>query len=48
MVLVESNVQAGSGSLPENKIESMALSFKPENLKLDKLSKKIRTNDNGK
>ena len=42
MVLVESNVQAGSGSLPENKIESMALSFKPENLKLDKLSKKFR------
>ena len=42
MVLVESNVQAGSGSLPENKIESMALSFKPKNLKLDKLSKKFR------
>lgn len=41
--LVESYVQAGSGSLPEKKIESMALSFNPKNNNLDNLSKNLRT-----
>ena len=41
--LVESYVQAGSGSLPEKKIESMALSFNPKKNNLDNLSKNFRT-----
>jgi L-seryl-tRNA(Ser) seleniumtransferase len=36
--LVESEVEAGSGSLPEDKIESMALSFKPKSMKITELS----------
>ena len=42
--LVESFVQAGSGSLPEKTIESMALSFNPKKHNLNNLSKKFRTN----
>lgn len=42
--LVESFVQAGSGSLPEKTIESMALSFNPKNYNLNNLSKKFRIN----
>jgi L-seryl-tRNA(Ser) seleniumtransferase len=41
--LVESYVEAGSGSLPEKRIESMALSFNPHNNNLNNLSKKLRT-----
>ncbi|MBH82281.1 MAG: L-seryl-tRNA(Sec) selenium transferase, partial [Candidatus Marinimicrobia bacterium] len=36
--LVESEVEAGSGSLPEDKIESMALSFKPKLMKITELA----------
>ena len=36
--LVESEVEAGSGSLPEDKIESMALSFKPKSMKITELA----------
>ena len=36
--LVESDVEAGSGSLPEDKIESMALSFKPKLMKITELA----------
>ena len=41
--LVESFVQAGSGSLPEKTIESMALSFSPKKNNLNNLAKKLRT-----
>ena len=36
--LVESEVEAGSGSLPEDKIESMALSFIPKSMKITELA----------
>jgi len=36
--LVESEVEAGSGSLPEDKIESMALSFEPKSMKITELA----------
>lgn len=40
--LCESQVQAGSGSLPEDKIESMSLIFSSKEIKVDELSKKFR------
>ena len=40
--LVESEVEAGSGSLPEDKIESMALSFKPKLMKITELAAGFR------
>ena len=40
--LEESEVEAGSGSLPENKIESMALSFKPQSISVTTLSRTFR------
>ena len=41
--LVESYVEAGSGSLPEDKIESMALSFNPSHTDVEKLSFQLRS-----
>lgn len=41
--LLESEVEAGSGSLPENKIESVALSFSPKVGKSKQLAKEFRT-----
>ena len=40
--LEPSKVEAGSGSLPENKIESMALTFRPRSIKVNELSKMFR------
>ena len=40
--LEPSKVEAGSGSLPENKIDSMALSFRPRLIKVNELSKMLR------
>ena len=40
--LVDSEVEAGSGSLPENKIESASLSFSPKNWKAKDLAKAFR------
>lgn len=40
--LEPSKVEAGSGSLPENKIDSMALSFRPRSIKVNELSKMFR------
>lgn len=40
--LVDSEVEAGSGSLPENKIESVALSFSPKMGKIKELAKAFR------
>ncbi len=40
--LVDSEVEAGSGSLPENKIESASLSFSPKNWKGKDLAKAFR------
>ena len=40
--LEPSNVEAGSGSLPENQIESMALSFRPRSMKVSELAKMFR------
>ena len=40
--LVDSVVEAGSGSLPENKIESASLSFSPKNGKAKDLAKAFR------
>jgi len=40
--LVDSEVEAGSGSLPENKIESASLSFSPKNGKTKDLAKAFR------
>ena len=40
--LVDSEVEAGSGSLPENKIESASLSFSPKNGKAKDLAKAFR------
>ena len=44
--LFDSNVQAGSGSLPIENIESMALSFNNEKFKPTEISKKFRTFEN--
>ena len=41
--LENSKVEAGSGSLPENLIESMALSFNHKNISPNELAKKFRT-----
>ena len=41
--LENSKVEAGSGSLPENLIESMALSFSHKNIPPNELAKKFRT-----
>jgi len=40
--LVNSYVEAGSGSLPENKIESAALSFTPQKMKVEDLATLFR------
>ncbi len=40
--LVNSYVEAGSGSLPENKIESAALSFTPQKMKVENLATLFR------
>ena len=40
--MVDSEVEAGSGSLPENKIESASLSFSPKNWKVKDLAKAFR------
>ena len=42
ILLVDSEVEAGSGSLPDDKIESAALSFSPKNGKAKDLAKAIR------
>ena len=41
--LENSKVEAGSGSLPENLIESMALSFSHKNIPPNELARKFRT-----
>ncbi len=41
--LENSKVEAGSGSLPENLIESMALSFSHKNISPNELARKFRT-----
>ena len=43
MKLKNSKVEAGSGSLPDNMIKSMAISFKPRLVKANDLSKKFRS-----
>ena len=43
MKLKNSKVEAGSGSLPDNRIKSMAISFKPRLVKANDLSKKFRS-----
>ena len=40
--LVNSEVEAGSGSLPEEKLESMALQFKPKGIRASKLARIFR------
>ena len=42
IVLENSKVEAGSGSLPENPIESMALSFSHKNISPNELARKFR------
>ena len=41
--LTPSKVEAGSGSLPENKMDSMALVFRPKNITCSELAKNFRT-----
>ena len=43
IVLIESTVEAGSGSLPSCEIESMALRFHPKNQKISELAYRFRT-----
>ena len=43
--LVESEVEAGSGSLPEEKLDSMAFRFKPNGISASKLATKFRMGD---
>jgi L-seryl-tRNA(Ser) seleniumtransferase len=43
--LVESEVEAGSGSLPEEELESMAFRFKPKGMSASKLATQFRTGD---
>lgn len=43
IVLIESTVEAGSGSLPACEIESMALRFHPKNQKISELAYRFRT-----
>ena len=40
--LENSKVEAGSGSLPENMIDSMALSFNPKTIRINDLAKRFR------
>ena len=40
--LEPSNVEAGSGSLPDDKIKSMALAFRPREMKVNDLAKLLR------
>ncbi len=40
--LIESYVEAGSGSLPEKKIESAAIVFNPKSVKIEDLAKNLR------
>ena len=42
ITLVESEVEAGSGSLPEEKLESMAFRFKPKGISASKLATQFR------
>ena len=44
--LVPSLVEAGSGSLPEKNIKSMALIFNPKFIKCSMLAKKLRLGTN--
>ena len=43
IVLENSKVEAGSGSLPENPIESIALSFSHKNISTNELARKFRS-----
>ena len=43
--LVESEVEAGSGSLPEEKLDSMAFRFKPNGISASKLATQFRMGD---
>ncbi len=43
--LVESEVEAGSGSLPEEKLESMAFQFKPKGMRSSKLAALFRNGE---
>jgi len=43
--IVESEVEAGSGSLPEEKLDSMAFRFKPNGISAYKLATKFRMGD---
>jgi len=43
IILENSKVEAGSGSLPENPIESMALSFSHKNISPNELARKFRS-----
>tara|TARA_Y100001001_G_scaffold69427_1_gene67550 strand:- start:16742 stop:18109 length:1368 start_codon:yes stop_codon:yes gene_type:complete len=43
--LVESEVEAGSGSLPEEKLDSMAFRFKPNRISASKLATQFRMGD---
>ena len=45
ITLVESDVEAGSGSLPEEKLDSMAFRFKPKGISASKLAAQFRTGD---
>lgn len=45
ITLVESEVEAGSGSLPEEKLESMAFRFKPKGSSASKLAAQFRTGE---
>ena len=40
--LMDSKVEAGSGSLPEKKISSIAIVFEPESIKCSTLAEKFR------
>ena len=42
LLLIESEVEAGSGSLPEEKLESMAFEFKPQGISASKLATQFR------
>ena len=42
ITIVESFVEAGSGSLPEKNIPSMALQFKPKSRKVSELAAALR------
>ncbi len=43
--LAESDVEAGSGSLPGEKLESMAFQFKPKGMRASKLAALFRTGE---